>query len=180
MNLSLSLSLSLLLTLFLSLSVGLSLSLSLSLSLYIYIYIYIEWTVSTCHCVHFSGVTITVHSRHPRDFANRWPELGTVTLHHPTRSTRHGGYKAFIKGVFASCGYGGGGGFSCDCRDDWNIKVNDNKRSKYVTDKYNNNDLSRLRYFSPAMRLNTRYINSTRGTASKRDWLNVALRPQKP
>ena len=32
---------------------------------------------------------------------------------------------------------------------------------------YSSKDPSRLRYLSPGMRVNTRYINSTRGTASK-------------
>ena len=32
-------------------------------------------------------------------------------------------------------------------------------RSKYVKQKYNNKDLSRLRYLSPGMRVNTRYKN---------------------
>ena len=34
--------------------------------------------------------------------------------------------------------------------------------------KHNNKDLSRLRYLSPAMSVNTRYINSTRDTSSKK------------
>ena len=33
--------------------------------------------------------------------------------------------------------------------------------------KYNNKDLSRLQYLSPGMRVNTRYIKSTRSTSSK-------------
>ena len=103
MNLSLSLSLSLSDSFSVPVYRSVYLSLCLSVSDSLSLYIYIEWTVSTCHCVHFSGVTITVHSRHPSDFANRWPELGTVTLYHPKKSARHGGYKAFIKGVHKGC-----------------------------------------------------------------------------
>ena len=39
--------------------------------------------------------------------------------------------------------------------------------SSLAFDKYNNKDPSRLRLLTPGMRVNTRYINSTRGVSSK-------------
>ena len=39
--------------------------------------------------------------------------------------------------------------------------------TRITSHKYNNKDLSRLRLLSHGMRVNTRYINSTRGTVTK-------------
>ena len=38
--------------------------------------------------------------------------------------------------------------------------------ARKTSHKYNNKDLRRLQYLSPGMRVNTRYINSTRATSS--------------